>query len=334
MSNKNNCPVCDGVAKLVIKKEHKLFRKERFEIYSHFYKCDKCEEEFTTTATDNLNINQVYNQYREYHNMPLPDQFKYIRNNYGLSAAKMSMILGLGTNQWSLYEKGDIPNESNSQLIELIFNPENFKVCLKKRKKVLEKDYDKIVQKINKAVEDNKYLCNNAQNLFFNPLDLPDEYNGYQMPSIEKFANIVIYFLDSASLVTRLNKFLFYADFLNFKRIGHSISGYNYAAIPLGPVPQDYKTIYDLLEGNKFISTVPYESNYETTEKFVARKEFDRSLFSDAELTTLETVINDLSTLSTDKIIKMSHEEIGWQENVDRKRIISYQKYGFKLKYM
>jgi hypothetical protein len=60
-----NCAYCNGKAELIIKKTKKIFRKEEFEIFEHFYKCQKCSKEFTTDEIDNLDINQVYNQYRE-----------------------------------------------------------------------------------------------------------------------------------------------------------------------------------------------------------------------------------------------------------------------------
>jgi hypothetical protein len=47
----------------------------------------------------------------------------------------------------------------------------------------------------------------------------------------------------------------------------------------------------------------------------------------------METVKNKLSSFSTDKIIDMSHEELGWSENKDRKDLISYQKYASLLKH-
>ena len=47
-------------------KEHRLmhFRKETFEIVFHYYKCEDTGEQFTTTSLDEVNINQVYDQYR------------------------------------------------------------------------------------------------------------------------------------------------------------------------------------------------------------------------------------------------------------------------------
>ncbi|MDP3831841.1 MAG: DUF4065 domain-containing protein [Ignavibacteriaceae bacterium] len=334
MNYELECPMCDGTALLQIEPGVNTFRKEEFKILSHFYKCSKCEEEFTTTEIDQINVFQVYNQYRQLHNIPSASQIKLTRERYKLSAAKMSLILGIGQNQYSLYETGEIPNESNSQLISLVTDPNVFKAQLIKRKSLLQpKEYNKIHDNIEKVVISKDEAQFNLENIFFNPFSTPSEFNGFQSTSFEKFANMVIYFLQNAFLVTRLNKFLFYADFLNYKHSGFSISGYNYAAIPLGPVPQDYKTVYDLIEEHNFISTVRYETEYDTTEKFVQTKDFDSSLFTQLELESLELVKQKLSPLKTKTIIDMSHEEPGWLANKDKKELISYQKYAFYLKH-
>jgi hypothetical protein len=47
----------------------------------------------------------------------------------------------------------------------------------------------------------------------------------------------------------------------------------------------------------------------------------------------MEPVKNKLSSFSTDKIIDMSHDELGWSENKDKKDLISYQKYAALLKH-
>jgi putative zinc finger/helix-turn-helix YgiT family protein len=334
MNYELDCPICDGQSSLIIEDGSNNFRKETFQVHSYYYKCNKCEEEFTTTELDQINVTQVYNQYREFHNIPSSEQFRLIRERYNLSASKMSLILGIGQNQFSLYESGEIPNESNSQLISLIIDPDIFKAHLLKRKSILQpKDYDKILEHLDAVILEEKEKANCLEGLFFNPFSTPSAFNGFQSTSFEKFANMVIFFLPEAFLVTRLNKYLFYADFLNYKSSGYSISGYNYAALPLGPVPQDYKTIYDLLEEHNFISTEPYDTDFDFTEKFVQSKEFNPSLFSKIELESLEAVKNKFAALKTKHIIEISHEEIGWLENKDRKDLISYQKYASLLKH-
>jgi DNA-binding transcriptional regulator YiaG len=60
--------------------------------------CEDTGEEFTDAKLDDLNLTQAYNQYRTRCNLPFPDEIKALREQYGLSAAKMSEILGFGAN--------------------------------------------------------------------------------------------------------------------------------------------------------------------------------------------------------------------------------------------
>lgn len=62
------CAYCDGQAELKGEKKEREFRKEKFTVFEHYYHCENCNREFTTTETDELDVQQIYNQYREKHN--------------------------------------------------------------------------------------------------------------------------------------------------------------------------------------------------------------------------------------------------------------------------
>jgi hypothetical protein len=56
-------PITGKEMVLVKEKRTLSFRKEEFEIVYHCYKCVDSGESFTTTQLDDLNINQLYDQY-------------------------------------------------------------------------------------------------------------------------------------------------------------------------------------------------------------------------------------------------------------------------------
>lgn len=112
---------------LVREKRTQTFRKEEFEITHHSFRCVDTEEQFTNTELDVLNLTQLYNQYREKHKIPFPEQIKQIREKYKVSAAKMADILGFGVNSYRLYEDGEIPSLSNARLIQSVDEPDVFK---------------------------------------------------------------------------------------------------------------------------------------------------------------------------------------------------------------
>jgi DNA-binding transcriptional regulator YiaG len=102
------------------------FRKDEFKVLFHSYKCKDTGEQFEDDAFAQLNYNQLVNQYRVKYSIPFPEQIILIREKYNLSAAKMSEILGFGTNGYRQYEGGEVPNQSNAKLIQLANDPHEF----------------------------------------------------------------------------------------------------------------------------------------------------------------------------------------------------------------
>ena len=126
-----------------------IFRKEEFRVLFHSYKCEDTGEQLEDDVLAQLNYNQLVNQYRGKYNIPFPEQISSIRVKYNLSAAKMSEILGFGTNGYRQYEGGEVPNQSNAKLIQLADDPHEFKKLV---------DYctipdQKIIEKIFRTIE-------------------------------------------------------------------------------------------------------------------------------------------------------------------------------------
>ncbi len=71
-------------------------------------------------------MNQVFNQYRDKFNIPFPDEIRRIRKKYGLSAKRMSEILGFGVNSYRNYEAGEMPSIANAKLIQMVDDPSYF----------------------------------------------------------------------------------------------------------------------------------------------------------------------------------------------------------------
>ncbi|WP_204336921.1 type II TA system antitoxin MqsA family protein [Cryomorpha ignava] len=221
------------------------FRKETFEVVFHYYKCEDSVEKFTTGELDNVNMNQVYNQYRDLFNIPFPDEIISIREKYNLSAAKMSSILGFGANSYRQYESGEMPSVSNARLIQMIDDPKKFielvELCDSLDAKTKEK-YIKTAEAIIADRKRNNFSFNLKHYLLGD--HLADIYSGYRNPNLEKFTEMVVFFSEQMEpFKTKMNKLLFYADFLMFKESCFSISGVRYRAIDMGPVPTNFQSI-------------------------------------------------------------------------------------------
>ncbi|MES2381179.1 MAG: type II TA system antitoxin MqsA family protein [Bacteroidota bacterium] len=311
------------------------FRKETFEIVFHYYQCEDSGEQFTTTALDEVNMNQVYNQYRDKFNIPFPDEISSIREKYGLSASKMSAILGFGVNSYRQYEAGEMPSVSNARLIQVIGDPTQFISMVKLCDGLDENTKAKYIHKaqaIIEAQQRNSFGFNLKEYLLGN--HLADVYSGYRNPNFEKFTEMVVYFSEKVQpYKTKMNKLLFYADFLMFKQSCFSISGVRYNAIDMGPVPHNFQSIFEYLCNEDAIDIVntPFPQGY-TGEQFIARKDrpFNAALFSETELAVLEKVATVFKPIKTNIIIELSHLEEGWKQNEKNKSVISYE-YAFEL---
>lgn len=317
--------------KLLKERRAIVFRKETFEVLYHFWQGETAEEQFTTTALDEINIGQAYNQFRSRHKLPFPDEIQEIREQYGLSATKMAEILGFGTNVYRQYEAGEVPSESNARLIQLAKDPERFRslvaLCTSLDEKTLEKlrhrlDYLEQMRPVQPPLE--SYLMGALQ---------PDEFSGYRRPNFKRFVAMVSAFSKAMQpWKTKLNKLLFYADFIHFAKTCNSISGMRYDAIKLGPVPHNFQGLYQLMADQDAIAIeyTAYE-NGSIGERF-APKDAAEDILNASEMETIQAVIERFRKASNQDIIFESHLEKAWRENVDQpNRMISYQKYGFEL---
>lgn len=327
------CAFCGANAVKKLETAKINFRKEEFKIHKQVYECENCKERFTSDELDEVNIKQVYNQYREKYHIPFPEQLVKARAGYGLSAAKMSEVLGFGTNIYRNYENGEIPNQSNGTLLTIAIEPIEFLKIIENKKGLFSKDqFEKVIKHIKQVIradDEGNYL----KRILWNDKEIPNELSGYTFPSFEKFANMVLFLLEKNknTFKVKMNKLLFYCDFLHFKRYGYSITGYKYQAIQMGPVPFRYDAIYDILTQENIIDFVIEEINNTPVEKPLAIKGFDEKLFKENELNVMTEVYSRFKDVSTDKLIEISHNEKGWVEENKKKGMISYQKYGYEL---
>lgn len=329
-------PITGKEMTLQIEKSILVFRKEKFEYNHKSYLCEDSGESFTTTELDEFNLNQVYNQYRDKHNIPFPDEIINLRNTYGLSAGMMSRILGFGINSYRNYEKGEVPSLANGKLISSVLNSiENFKYQVDLNNDLNEEEKIKALKKID--VVKGNYRENKDDKKYVNILfedKLPSNFSGYRKPNMEKMSNMILFFAEKLNPTeTKMNKLLFYSDFLNFKNTAYSISGANYMAHNYGPVPVRFGGIFDYASnkdyifmkmedyGNGYWGKCFYKSN---------NKDFNSELFSSEEMESLNTIVSIFKGCNATQIMEKSHEEKAWLDNEESKGLIDYN-YSFEL---
>lgn len=331
-------PITGKEMEVVVREMQLDFRKESFEVNYPSYYCADSKQFFTSTEFDTIKMKQVYNQYRDRYNLPFPEEIREIRTKYKLSAVKMAEILGFGVNSYRNYENGEVPSQSNANLIQLAKDPSKFKHLIKintaysegsSEKEELLARVDNLIQKKRKrrfafVVED--FLLGDK---------LPDNYSGFIRPNIEKLTEMVVFFASVMNpFVTKLNKLLFYTDFLHYRYEAVSMSGTRYRAINMGPVPNNYDRIFDFMNTEGAVDIIQGETDWGYTKEFKANREFDETLFSDLELDILNRVGTKFKDMTVSEVVEYSHLEDAWIDNFHNgKRLIDY-KYAFNLKSM
>lgn len=320
---------------MIVRKEWRdmTFRKETFKVCFHTWKCEDTGEEFEDEHFAQLNYNQVINQYREKYHIPYPDEIKSIRGKYDLSAIKMSHVLGFGDNTYRQYEAGEVPTQANARLIQMAADPSKFLDMIDLSSALegsaLEKarhNTEKLIDKVDmEEIVVRNYLFEGKRR---------GRFTGFGKPNFEKFVEMIIYFcINQQPWKTKLNKLLFYADFTFFKEYGISMSGSEYYAIDMGPVPDNFNSIFEHLAKTEQLKVYNKAfSNGGEGQKYFPVREFNDKLFEEAELEILQSINDKFKDFSTQEMIDLSHEEIGWQQNSDNPhRPIDYL-YAFELK--
>jgi putative zinc finger/helix-turn-helix YgiT family protein len=309
-----------------------VFRKESFEVSYQYYLCEDSGEQFETDELSDINLIQVYNKYREKHKLPFPEEIIAIREKYGVSASRMSEILGFGPNTYRNYEQGEVPASANARLIQLIKDPREFCRLIKLSSISDSKTVDKIIKNAKSLHELRSKNDDGISILLYS--GKPNIYNGYSRLKLNKLFELISYFANQiVPWKTQLNKLLFYSDFTCYKKTGYSLTGLQYYAIPRGPVPSRYETIFEQAELDGFTSRIEQELfngkegiRYQMNDT----KTINLDVFSAVEIDIIKEVIKKYGRMNTSQIIKHSHKEKAWIDNEEERNRISYD-YSFDL---
>lgn len=306
--------------KLLHEKSVCKYRGDDFEYVYTVWQCEDTGERFTTDQTDECGLKQVTDKYRSKYGIPFQDEIIGLRKRYGLSAAAMSQILGFGINQYRLYEQGEVPNVSNGRIIRSVMNPQVMLDLVDSCREALgEKEYNRVRTKVQSAAQcDNVRDMYESQRVFTVARGLE---NGYAPLSLARLHNVILYLLEHCKDVfcTKMNKLLFYVDFLSYKETGEAMTGLSYKALEFGPAPDRWDRVYSAFDD---IEQVPYSNNGYEGSILSSASKADTSQFSEDELQVLDSVCHHFGSISSREISRISHEEVGWKAcESERKRI-------------
>jgi uncharacterized phage-associated protein len=124
----------------------------------------------------------------------------------------------------------------------------------------------------------------------------------------EKLINAIIYFARNTNYCgkTKLLKLLYFLDFVHFKRTGRPVTGLDYYAWKMGPVPKD---LFEELSYNmkpdmaKAINPLPEEG----FQQIRAKQKFDDRYFSKNELDILEQISFIFKDAEAEVMVESTH---------------------------
>lgn len=328
----NFCPNCGEYTDMKLEMRKQVFnvRGEPIEIEGEVAICQKCGSRIFDAELDSLTLERAYGIYREKHKLLSPDEIRITREKYGLSQRALSRLLGWGEITIHRYENGAIQDKVHDTTLRLIADPQNMrKVFEANRSKLTSYAAARLEEKIAGFLQEDKEQAFHIslQRLLSYPHS--DLTSGFREYDLEKLENMILYLakhLDGV-LKTKLNKLLWYCDFLHFKETSVSITGAQYMHYQYGPVPKHYGLVTGIMESAGLLDKNEVGFNTEegiVGEQFTALVEPSKDIFSETELKVMQFVIDTFCTYTATRVMNQSHQETAYRKSGDRD-VISYE---------
>ena len=109
------------------------------------------------------------------------------------------------------------------------------------------------------------------------------------------------------------NKLLFYIDFVAYRRFGKPVTGQEYEAQKMGPVPLSLGPLIERMKsaGDIVEERVMFHGREQI--RTVARRTANKGLFNQAEIDLIHQTISRFWKVSASEISKESHTFLGWK---------------------
>lgn len=168
-------------------------------------------------------------------------------------------------------------------------------------------------------------------------------------PSEEKFRELLLFIArrsegDPRFGALKLNKLLFYSDFMAYLKLGHPISGQPYFALENGPAPRYMVRFREQMVKDKDIAIARKSTLSGIQERVVALREPDPNKFEPAEIDLITAILDVCKDQSGNDLSELSHRFAGWRlagdkEDIpysvalvgNRKPTLSEKQYGLRM---
>lgn len=323
---KGFCPSCEKESELtrIQRPENLNIKGETIPVEMDYFICAECGEEFDNPDPAYDPLAAAYDEYRRRKGMVQPEEIRSFRQENGLSQRELSDLLGFGGATLSRYENGALQDETHDTILRLIMQPQNLlEIVQEKPNAISPEKRQRLLEHLTAEIHRSELL--NFLKLWPG-YRAPNVWNGFQEINIDRLLNAVERLcFRNAVYKTKLNKLLFYADFLHFKEYGRSITGLCYANLNFGPVPDQYELIFarlveidpQLVKEEDLTLDCPADTYWCNAEPAAG-------ILSFQEEQTLFRVLERFKTFNARDITVFSHQEEGYL-NTQKSELISYE---------
>lgn len=310
------CPECDREvdARLKHRAETLPVKGEPTSYDAEVAVCPCCGEVIGDSRVEEGNLRRAYSAYCVAHGLMAPDEVKELRNSYGLSLREFSKFLGFGEQTIARYESGAIPDDSHNTMLKLASTAEGAASLLSVRESQLS---GRTASAVRRFIESRTPLSGLAAAFAAyqwpsQEMVTPSGRNGFRSFSMERVAAVVCELAARCKDLykTKLQKAMFFTDFLCYAKTSRSMTGLAYAHADYGPVMDGRDRIVAELQDAGFV---------ELTEKgwgeVVVPARRPEGVLSEDEIRLVDEVADFVNTFETSKeISSFSHELDAWSD--------------------
>lgn len=334
------CEKCGPVSKTRVERRAETYpvKGEGTTITASVRVCGRCGKGVHDDALDSENIGTAYALYRQNHHIISPGEIRAMRESYGLSQRSLGALLGWGEVTIHRYENGSLPDDAHSQVLRFIQDPFNMERMVKMyghrlheaaRRRLAERLTARLGEEAPRKV---------VQVLAQSAGPNASIFTGLREFSPHALMEMMVFYASKPGgvLKTKLNKLLWYADFIHYHLYRMSVSGATYVHLQYGPVPDNYTGYLASLCASETlvveeIDFGPGETgDHMVGEKLVATREPKADALPESAYAVLEAVYRRFRRTGSKEISSLSHEEVGYSETVHMEPI-SYE-YADRLK--
>lgn len=199
--------------------KQKSFRGENITFQLDAYVCESCNLEISTIEQTQVAQLAISDAYRQKVGLMTGEEIRNQREKLGWSQNQLAQDAGIGVASIKRWENGIIQTKSMNSALKAAF-------------------------------QGNK---------------VGDNYSGNRELSIPRIMIVMkefecelgFEFFEEGDMMLFDAKYLFYADMLAFERLGRSLTGATYAALPHGPQLNNYKELVDLIRDSDLADAEP-----------------------------------------------------------------------------